>query len=150
MSTHFYTNNLHIQVTCIIMPLVYLRYVIMQSNIDNFGSIASIACVIHCLTISFAPALLSNVKILANYNEILEWSFFGFALSFALFSAFFGFQLHKNLKLMTGFTLGILMLVLGRSAEAFSLFEGGDILSISGGAVLFASHFYSMSCCKEL
>ncbi len=122
----------------------------MQSRIDNFGSVASIACVLHCLTISFAPALLSNVQILANYNEVLEWSFFGFALSFALVSAFFGFKLHKNPKLMASFTLGILRLVLGRSAEAFSLFEGGGILSILGGAVLFASHFYSMSCCKDL
>lgn len=121
----------------------------MQSKLDNFGSIASIACVLHCLTISFAPALLSNVQFLSNYNEILEWSFFGFALSFALFSAAFGFKLHKNPLLMSGFALGILMLVLGRSAEAFSLFEGGDILSISGGAILFGSHFYSMRCCRD-
>ena len=45
--------------------------------------------------------------------------------------------------LMSGFALGIFMLVLGRSAEALSLFEGGGILSILGGAVLFGSHFYS-------
>ena len=94
-------------------------------------------------------AKLSNVQFLSNYNEILEWSFFGFALSFALFSATFGFKLHKNPLLMSGFALGILMLVLGRSAEAFSLFEGGGILSIVGGAVLFGSHFYSMRCCRE-
>ena len=121
----------------------------MQSKLDNLGRIASIACVLHCLTISFAPALLSSVEFLSNYNEILEWSFFGFALSFALFSAAFGFKIHKNPLLMSGFALGILMLVLGRSAEAFSLFEGGDVLSITGGAVLFASHLYSMNCCRE-
>tara|TARA_B100000925_G_scaffold285219_1_gene261269 strand:- start:328 stop:699 length:372 start_codon:yes stop_codon:yes gene_type:complete len=121
----------------------------MQSNLDNFGSIASIACVLHCLTVSFAPALLSNVQFLSNYNETLEWVFFGFALSFAIFSAGFGFKLHKNPMLMSGFALGIFMLVLGRSAEALSLFEGGGILSILGGAVLFGSHFYSMRCCRE-
>ena len=121
----------------------------VQSKLDNLGSLASFTCILHCLLISFAPTLLSQIQIIANYNEILEWTFFGFALSFALFSAILGFRLHKNILLMSGFTLGILMLVVGRSAEAFSLFEGGDILSISGGFFLFGAHFYSMRCCRE-
>ena len=122
----------------------------MQTNLDNLGSVASLMCILHCLLISFTPTLLSHVQIISNYNEVLEWSFFGFALSFAVFSAILGFRLHKNILLMSGFTIGILMLVVGRSAEAFSLFEGGDILSISGGFFLFGAHFYSLRCCREI
>ena len=117
-------------------------------NFDSLGGVASAACIAHCFIVSLAPSLLSNLKLLSSYNEILEWSFFGFAISFALISAIFGFNMHKNYVLMSSFTFGMLILILGRCSEAFSLFEGGDLLSIFGGLILFGSHFFSLRCCR--
>ena len=117
---------------------------------DNMGGIASALCVTHCLVISMVPSLLSNVQLFASYNEVMEWSFFAFAITFALVSAIFGFNIHKNFVLMSCFSLGILTLILGRCSEAFSLFEGGGILSIIGGFILFGSHLFSIRCCKVL
>ena len=68
----------------------------LQSNCDRFGGVASAICVLHCLTISLIPSLLSNVQFLSSYNEMLEWGFFSFALFFALSSLIFNWKNHKN------------------------------------------------------
>ena len=121
----------------------------LSIQIDRFGGVASAICALHCLTISLIPSLLSNVQFFSSYNEILEWGFFSFALFFALSSLLLHWKKHKNIIVFVGLILGVCLLTLGRMSEAMSLFEGGGVLSIIGGAVLFISHFLGIRCCEE-
>lgn len=121
----------------------------LSIQFDRFGGVASAICALHCLTISFIPSLLSNVQFFSSYNEILEWGFFSFALFFALSSLLFNWKKHKNIIVLIGLISGICFLSLGRMSEAMSLFEGGGVLSIIGGVVLFISHFLGIRCCEE-
>ena len=117
---------------------------------DGYGRVASGLCVIHCLTVSFAPSLVEQMSFLSSYNESLEWGFFAFALVFSIISAGFGIKKHHNIFILSGFMMGIAILILGRLGEAMSLFEGGEILSIMGGLFLLMSHIYSSSCCRTV
>ena len=115
---------------------------------DGYGRFASGLCVLHCLTVSFAPSIIENISIVSAYNEVLEWGFFGGAVLFALISASLGLRKHQNYKVLVGFSIGLSVLTLGRVGEALSLFEGGEMLSICGGLFLFISHMYSTTCCR--
>ena len=121
----------------------------LSIQLDRFGGVASAICALHCLTISFVPSLLSNVQFFSSYNEILEWGFFSFALLFALSSVIFNWKSHKNVLVLIGFLSGIFFLTLGRMSEAMSLFEGGGVLSVFGGFVLFCSHYLCIRCCEK-
>ena len=117
------------------------------STYDGLGGVSSAACFLHCLVVSFAPTLMANLDWVSENNEIIEWTFFFFALLFAVTSAGMGVRKHKNALVVGGFTLGIVALCLGRASEALSLFEGGHTLSIIGGFTLFISHLQSIRCC---
>ena len=117
---------------------------------DSYGGIASTLCVVHCLTISFAPAIIDNVSFLSANNELFEWGFFGLAVLFGLTSATVGIRKHRNVLVLGSFVAGLSILVLGRLGEAMSLFEGGEALSIAGGIFLFIAHMYSSRCCSGI
>ena len=116
--------------------------------LDSFGGVASVACFMHCLILSVVPSLLSNVEFVASNNEVLEWSFFAFAMVFAIISAGSGMVKHKKTSIMIGFGVGISVLAMGRLSEVLS-FEGGGVLSIIGGFTLFAAHMMSIRCCND-
>ena len=97
--------------------------------------------------VSLGFSLLSTLELTDGLNEIIEWLFFSLAIGFALLSAGFGYRVHKRLNILVFFGIGILVLTTGRLAEAFELFEGGDILAILGGLCLFFSHLWSTRCC---
>lgn len=120
-----------------------------RMSIDIYGRFASSLCVLHCLTMSFAPFIIESISILNANNELLEWGFFSLALAFALLSAVFGMRKHNNPLVLGSFAMGIAVLILGRLGEAMSLFEGGEALSIGGGAFLFVAHMYSARCCQR-
>jgi len=117
------------------------------SILDKFGGLASAACILHCLLVSLAPSFLSTLEMGHSFQEVFEWSFFGFAVLFASISAVLGFKAYKKNWLLGVFGLGIIILVSGRLSEALSLFEGGDFLSILGGLTLFVAHLLSLRCC---
>jgi len=116
--------------------------------LDSFGGLASITCFMHCLILSVVPSALSNIDLVATNNELLEWSFFSFAMVFALISAGFSFFKHRKMSVMLAFGAGISVLTMGRLSEVFS-FEGGGVLSIIGGFTLFAAHMMSIRCCND-
>ena len=113
---------------------------------DRIGGTASAACALHCLTMSFAPALVSALGLSFLATEASEWALFSVAVAFALLAATQGFRTHRTLGVLAGFGAGILLLVTGRMAEAFALFEGGGKMAIAGGLVLVVSHISSMRC----
>ena len=121
-----------------------------NNSFDKYGRIASALCVLHCLTISFAPAIIENVSLLSANIELFEWGFFGFAVLFALISAIVGLRNHRNVVVLVSFVLGLSVLMLGRLGEAMSLYEGGEALSIAGGVFLFIAHMYSSRCCRGI
>lgn len=116
--------------------------------VDRLGGIASITCVLHCLVVSLGVSFFSIFELGAEHHEAVEWLFFSSAIVFALLSSIFGYRAHKNRNLMVYFGLGIVILTMGRLAEALELFEGGDILAIAGGGVIFISHVWSTRCCS--
>ena len=116
--------------------------------LDSFGGLASVTCFMHCLILSVVPSALSNVDFVATNNELLEWSFFTFAMGFAILSAGFSFFKHRNMSVMIGFGIGISVLAMGRLSEVLS-FEGGGVLSIIGGFTLFTAHMMSIRCCND-
>ena len=119
----------------------------MQSVwMDRFGSAASTACALHCFTMSFAPALLGVLGISFLANEVFEWAFFSAAIAFALLAAALGYRVHRAKGVLIGFAVGVGLLVMGRMAEAFELFEGGGKLAILGGLALAGSHLASLRC----
>ena len=113
---------------------------------DRLGGVASTACALHCLTMSFAPALLGFFGINFLANEAFEWAFFSAAIAFALLAATLGYRIHRAKRVLAWFAVGAGVLVIGRMAEAFELFEGGGKLAILGGLTLASGHIASLRC----
>jgi len=107
------------------------------------GGIASVSCVIHCLLMSAAPALVSLLSLEFLAHEAFEWGFFVAAVVLALLAATLGYRLHRNPWVLLGFGSGVLVLVAGRMGEALSLYEGTAGLAVLGGGLLVASHVLS-------
>ena len=113
---------------------------------DRLGGVASATCAVHCLVLSFAPALVALLGLELFADELFEWAFFGTALVFALLAAVVGYSGHRTWWVAAGFGVGMGTLIAGRLGEALELFEGGGVVSIVGGALLLASHLASLRC----
>lgn len=124
----------------------------MSSWIDRFGSLASATCALHCLTFTIAPAVASAVGLGALTGEAFEWGFFSVAMAMAAIAAFMAFRTHGDLRVLGGFGVGMLVLGAGRVSEMVGL-HGGVVLAVAGGAVLGASHLFSIRqarlCCEQ-
>jgi hypothetical protein len=110
---------------------------------DRLGGLASAACAMHCLTMAFAPALISLVGLGFLADESFEWGLFVTAVGFAFAAAIFGYRVHRTWWVPAGFGIGILVLMAGRLGEAMQLYEGGAIVAITGGSLLLTTHVAS-------
>jgi len=120
--------------------------------LDRLGGVASMACAVHCGLLAFAPAVVTLVGLDMLAGEAFEWAFFASALCFAAVAATVGYRAHRTSWVPLGFTLGALMLIIARLAEAWALFEGGALLAVCGGAILVAFHIANtlrMRACQQ-
>ncbi|MEM1414225.1 MAG: MerC family mercury resistance protein [Myxococcota bacterium] len=107
--------------------------------LDQLGGVASATCALHCVVMSFAPALLPLLGLGVLAGEAFEWGFFALAVVVALAAAALG---SREPKVLAGFAAGIGVLLAGRLGEAFGLVEG-PALPILGGTILVATHVLS-------
>ena len=80
--------------------------------------LASGLCVLHCLTVSFAPSVIENSTFASSYNEVFEWGFFGMAILFAIISAAFGLKKHQ-IHGVDWIVTGMAVLILGRLGRSY-------------------------------
>ncbi|MEO0600408.1 MAG: MerC domain-containing protein [Myxococcota bacterium] len=113
--------------------------------LDRLGSVASATCAVHCVSLSFAPALISLLGLGVLASELFEWGFFAVAVAFALAAGAWGYRTHGSSEVLMGFAAGVAVLAAGRFGEAFELFEGGVVFAVVGGGLLVASHLVSAS-----
>ena len=58
------------------------------------GMLASGICLVHCVFVAFAPAALAGAGLGVWVSHEFEWGLIGFAVLFAVTSAFFGLRSH--------------------------------------------------------
>ncbi|MCP4916121.1 MAG: MerC domain-containing protein [Proteobacteria bacterium] len=116
----------------------------MNFWVDRLGGVASATCALHCLAMTLAPAVLLS-------GEAFEWGFYALAIAFAGVACVLGYRAHRDRRVVLGFGVGTLVLTSGRFGEMLGLHETGVALAVAGGAVLVASHVWSLrrtrACC---
>ena len=117
---------------------------------DRLGGVASLMCAVHCLVMAFAPVVLTVTGLGIFAHEAFEWVFFGCALGFAGIAAVAALVDRRPVWVLGGFALGIPLLMLGRAAEALSLFEGGGWLAIAAGLLLAGTHIANLQTLARL
>ena len=120
--------------------------------LDRLGSVASASCALHCLTLSLAPALVGVLGVEFLANEAVEWGLFASAVLFAVAAASLGFRAHRDVRVLGGFAVGLVVLSAARLGEALDLFGGTLVLAVVGGGTLVASHLLSarrLRACRE-
>ncbi|MFT5686326.1 MAG: hypothetical protein ACI8RZ_007282 [Myxococcota bacterium] len=116
---------------------------------DRLGSVASAACAAHCFVLAAIPSIISVLGLNALTHEAFEWGFFTLAVGCALVAAVLGYRIHRTRWLLTGFGVGVLVLLAGRLGEALALYEGGAFLAVLGGGLLATSHVVSLRQTRE-
>ena len=112
-------------------------------TLDRLGGVASACCSLHCLTMAFAPAIVTLLAVDFLAHESFEWGLFAAAVTLAITAAGLGFRAHRNRRVLMGFGAGVAVLMAGRLGEAFSLYEGAMGLAVAGGFILVLSHVAS-------
>ena len=86
-------------------------------NVDRIGAFASTLCAIHCVICAFLPLAFAflGLDILMDHN--FEWGLTLFALVFAVFALYLGWQTHRTPYILTLLLVGITGLFIARGLE---------------------------------
>ena len=108
--------------------LNYERFETMTTSrgliIDKIGMAGSSLCALHCVICAFVPGLLTILGLEAFVSHQFEWGLTIFAVTFASFAMWVGFNKHQSKRVATLFLVGIVGLLLSRYLEAGSDHRG--------------------------
>jgi hypothetical protein len=107
------------------------------SGLDRLGMVISSACVIHCLALPLAAAMLPLLSVTLPGDEWIHKVLLGLALPVTGLALYRGWRRHHSLfPLVTGATgLSIVGLALLAQSEALEAF-----LSATGGSIVVWAH----------
>ena len=106
--------------------------------------LASGICLVHCVLVAFAPAALAGAGLGAWVRHEFEWGLVGFAVLFALTSAFLGLRSHGGQPVIAILIGGVLMLLFGRTLEATGLHTLGAMIGVMAAFGLVVGHLLNL------
>ena len=107
------------------------------SRLDRWGMVVSGACIVHCLALPLASALLPFVAVALPHEEWVHPLLLGLALPVTGFALLRGYRRHRRRRPLF---LGSLGLALIASAIVIHTQPSEAILSVSGGLLVVCAH----------
>ncbi len=119
-----------------------------MQNWDRLGIAASALCMVHCIALPVAFALLPAM---AAYDGISDYThvLFGVALvAISLFSFFPGYRLHRAAGVPAFAAAGLALVLAGAfGGHALAGESGETVLTVAGSALLIAAHLRNRALC---
>ncbi|MBX2804304.1 MAG: MerC domain-containing protein [Myxococcales bacterium] len=110
---------------------------------DRLGSLASAACVVHCVALAAVPTLLPAAGVVAAVGHAHEGFLMGASVVLALPALALGFQAHRSPLVVGTFATGLVLLVASQLAHD----HGGPMglaLAVAGGLTLVGAHLANL------
>lgn len=117
--------------------------------LDRSGSVASLACAIHCALMPFLFAFLPAALGATLSSDWIEWGLFGCSAFIGMTSMHVGKKLHRKRIAFAVCAIGVTMLGLGRIGEERHWGWIGVPVLVLGGMVVASSHFVNMHLCRR-
>ena len=112
---------------------------------DRLGTVASMACAIHCAITGVAVSVMSIVGFTYFQSPVLEWGFLGTALIFGSWAATRGYAIHKSVVPIMTFGFGFLVLAGSHFVDPHHGSSGSagfaELFSVIGGICLVGFHY---------
>ncbi len=124
------------------------RYTITQNTqkshdwLDGAAVTLSALCLVHCLAL---PLIVVGVPFLAQYSEThLHYQVLVLVIPLSAFALAIGYRRHRNLRIVAGGALGMLLLVVGATVAHTQFGLAADrAFTIVGSLVLATAHFFN-------
>jgi len=112
------------------------------SWLDGAAVGLSALCLIHCLAL---PLLVAGLPFLAQFSEgHLHLQMLVIVLPLSIVALGLGFRHHRNMKIVLGGVVGMLILVVGATVAHTELGLSADrAFTITGALTLATAHFYN-------
>ncbi|MDR3690351.1 MAG: MerC domain-containing protein [Fimbriimonas sp.] len=117
--------------------------------LDRTGSIASIACAIHCALMPFLLAVLPTALGATLGSGWIEWGLFGCSTAMGLTSMHCGRRIHRKNAGIAVCSTGLAILALGRIGEDRHWGWFCVPTLVVGGLLMAAAHFVNMYHCRK-
>ena len=123
--------------------------------LDRFGAAGSLICAIHCAVLPILIATLPALGLAAWMGDAFEQGFVLFASLIGLFSGFWGYRRHGEVRALGLLIPGLLLLWLGilyaplhhaLVPHALAMTAGGTLVGLAHMANLRLVHVHDASC----
>jgi hypothetical protein len=123
--------------------------------LDRFGAAGSLICAIHCAVLPILIATLPALGLAAWMGDGFEQGFVLFASLIGLFSVFWGYRRHGEVRALGLLIPGLLLLWLGilyaplhhaLVPHALAMTAGGTLVGLAHMANLRLVHVHDASC----
>ena len=119
-----------------------------QVRLDRVGTVASLACAVHCALMPFALALLPAALGAGLASGLVEWSLFGASAAVGLACMHRGGKIHRRGFTKAVFAVGLATLALGRVSEEREWGRWGVAALVLGGSTVAAAHWINGRLCR--
>ena len=118
----------------------------LNSNewLDGTAGALSVLCLVHCLAL---PFFVAGLPFLSQFSEgHLHAQVLVIVLPLSIFALGIGFRRHRDMRIVAGGALGLLLLVTGATVAHSTLGLTADrLFTVSGSLILATAHFYNRS-----
>lgn len=114
-----------------------------RPNVDQLGSVASLACAVHCALTGLALGVLSSAGLGFVGSHSLELFFIGSTIALGIWAFITGFRTHRQWQPALFFGCGLAMIYLAHATEP------GWIFSVFGGAFLIIFHWVNQKMMRQ-
>jgi len=116
----------------------------LNSNewLDGTAGALSVLCLVHCLAL---PFFVAGLPFLSQFSEgHLHAQVLVIVLPLSLFALGIGFRRHRDMRIVAGGALGLLLLMTGATVAHTTWGLTADrLFTISGSLALATSHFFN-------
>lgn len=119
-----------------------------QARLDRFGTVAGLACAVHCAAMPFVLALVPAAMGATLGSGWIEWGLFGASATLGLTCMHRGGRIHGRGATKTIFAAGLAMLALGRVSEEREWGRWGVAALVLGGVTVATAHFFNGRLCR--
>ena len=115
---------------------------------DRIAAGLGIACAIHCLSIPLIIGVLPLLGLTWLASETAESWIISILILTAIFGAYWGLKRHGNLRILSVFILGVVLLAAGNLLhEVESL---GHVFTLLGSVAIAGAHLFNMQSRKRV
>lgn len=113
-----------------------------SDRLDGAAGTLSVLCLVHCLVL---PFFVAGLPFLSPFSAgHLHAQMLIIVLPLSIFALGIGFRRHRDLRIIVGGALGLLLLVTGATVAHSTLGLTADrLFTVSGSLILATAHFYN-------